>query len=290
MTAGATTVPAAEAATIFREAAVANRSDPLRRASTLHFPNYGQVVMTGDLHGHSHNFEKLRRYAMLDRASARHVILHELIHVETRPGATDASHRLLLEAARYKRDFPEQVHFLQSNHELSQLTGHQILKNGRPVIEDFLAGIVETYGRSDAVAVYEAIEEFLASFPIAARTPNRVWLSHSLPSVDDLRTFDAGVFERAPEPHDLAHGGAVYQLVWGRRFTAEHVAELARRLDVDWFIVGHQPQETGFDVMFDRLIILASDHSHGSFLPFDLSKPYTLEGLTANIRKFAAVA
>src|SRR5262245_65915098 len=134
--------------------------------------------MTGDLHGHRRNFEKLRRYAMLERAAGRHVILHELIHRWDVPDRPDDSHRLLLEAARYKCDFPEQVHFLQSNHELSQLTSHQILKGGRAVLEDFERVVRQTYGASGG-AVYQAILDFIASFPIAARTPNRVWISHS---------------------------------------------------------------------------------------------------------------
>ena len=60
-------------------------------------------------------------------------------------------------------------------------------------------------------------------------------------------------------------------------------------LDVDFFICGHQPQETGYDVLHDRMIILASDHNHGVFLPLDLSKPVTIESLTRNIRPFASV-
>ena len=67
------------AAQIFLEAARLNREDPLLRGSLLVFPNYGQVVMTGDIHGHRRNFEKLMRYGDLRHFGARHVILHELI-------------------------------------------------------------------------------------------------------------------------------------------------------------------------------------------------------------------
>jgi hypothetical protein len=46
----------------------------------------------------------------------------------------------------------------------------------------------------------------------------------------------------------------------------------------------------GYEVLHDRLIILASEHNHGVFLTFDLAKPVTLESLTRNIRPFAGVA
>jgi len=59
---------------------------------------------------------------------------------------------------------------------------------------------------------------------------------------------------------------------------------------VDFFVCGHQPQETGYDVLHEQMVILASEHNHGVFLPIDLGKPVTLEKLTGNIRPFAAVA
>src|SRR5262249_13635797 len=216
--------------------AEANRGDPLRTGTTLHLPNYGQLVATGDLHGHRGNFEKLKRFCMLEHASVRHVILHEMIHTEPLVGPLDTSHELLLEAARYKCAFPEQVHFLQSNHELSQLTSHQILKGGRAVLDDFERGVRERYGAGSRKG-YEAILDFIRSFPIAARTANRVWVSHSLPAVDDMGYFDMGVFSRAAKESDLHAGGPIYSLVWGRRFTDGHVEALARQLDVDVFVI-----------------------------------------------------
>ena len=68
------------AANIYRKAAELNRSCPLLRGSVLQLPDYGQVVMTGDIHGHTRNFEKLKRFCDLELTPIRHVILHELIH------------------------------------------------------------------------------------------------------------------------------------------------------------------------------------------------------------------
>ncbi len=282
-------VEAGQAADLLLRAAEANRTDPFRRHGLVHLPNYGQVVLTGDMHGNRANFAKLARFAMLDRASVRHVILHELIHADTPPGGLDMSHELLLDAARWKCEFPEQVHFLQSNHELSQLTDHQILKGGRVVIEDFRRAVESTFGPAGGQRVYDAMLEFLASFPVAARTANRVWVSHSLPAPDELETFDFTVFERELRPDDLRPGGAVYQLVWGRRFTTAQLAELGRRWEVDSFVVGHIPQDYGYDVRLGRVLILASDHNHGVFLPLELSRPQQMDDLVAAIRKFVAV-
>ena len=61
-----TTVQAAE---VYLEAAQLNREDPLLTGSLLSFPNYGQVVMTGDLHGHRRNFNLIRKIARLERSA-----------------------------------------------------------------------------------------------------------------------------------------------------------------------------------------------------------------------------
>ncbi len=275
---------------IYTEAARFNREDSLREAQVINFPNYGQCVMTGDLHGHERNFARLKKYADLAHMPARHVMLHELIHAEPHHAAgEDMSHQTMLEAARWKTEFPDQVHFLQSNHELSQLTGKDIFKNGRIVTNDFVRGMSITYGER-TTEVLLALSDFIASFPLAARTANRIFMSHSLPNDRDLGSFDPTIIHRELTESDLYDGGDVYKLVWGRQHTSELLDSLGQAFDVDHFICGHQPQESGFDMLHNRLIIIASDHNHGVFLPFDLRKSYEITDLLKLIRPFAAIA
>jgi len=278
------------AARIFLEAARLNREDPLLHGSLLVFPKYGQLVMTGDLHGHRRNFERLQRFCDLAHFGARHVILHELIH-EDLPTLTsrDLSHQVLLEAAKWKCEFPDQVHFLLSNHELAQLLGNEISKNGRVVTVAFEESVKETYD-AGAEQVLDAINVLIRSYPLGGRTPHRVFVSHSLPGPRELERFDPLVFSRTPEEADFADGGSAHALVWGRYQTPPVMATLGDWLEADFFICGHQPQETGYEVLHDRMIILASDHNHGVFLTLDLAKPPTLESLVKNIRPFAAIA
>ncbi len=281
---------AATAAEVFKEAARLSREDPLLNGSLLVFPPYGQVVMTGDLHGHRRNFEKLRQYCALQHAGARHVVLHEIIHedVETL-GGQDNSHHLFLEVARWKCEFPDQIHFLLSNHELAQVQRHEITKNGRVVTQAYEDSVLEAYG-TGGDDVLAAMEEFILAFALAGRTANRVFLSHSLPSARDLATFDPTLLTRATQTLDLQERGSAHALVWGRYQTEAVLEALQEMLDVDYFICGHQPQEQGYKVIHDRMLILASEHNHGVFLPLDLKKPATMDALTRHIRPFAGVA
>ncbi len=266
-----------------------NLEDPVRTGSLLSFPPYGQVVATGDLHGHRRNFTKLVKYCGLEGAPGRLVLLQELIHGEPEGlHQPDRSHELLLDAARWKCQFPDQVFFLQSNHEVSQLLGRGILKGGRGVLEDFAAGLEAAYG-AEAPQVMEAIGVFIESLPLAARTPHRIFLSHSLPSDREMDGFDPGVLNRRVTRAEL-DGGPASRFLWGRRHSSALLERLAEMLEADLFVVGHQPEPTGYRVADRRLLILSSDHNHGVFLPIDLSKPASMDDLVKNIRPIAAIA
>ena len=200
----------------------------------------------------------------------------------------DTSHEVMLEAARWKIEFPDQVHFLHSNHEMAQLTGKEICKGGRVVTHDFERGLESAYGEA-AGEVLAAILSFIESFVLGIRTANRILASHSLPNVRDLSTFDPHVFDRPLRREDFYEGGDAYVMVWGRHHTPELLYRLAEAFDVDLFLCGHQPQETGFEVIHERMIILASDHNHGVFLPFDLKRRYTIDELSRQIRPLASI-
>jgi len=279
---------ASGAADALREAARLNREDPNRSASLLTFGHAGQLVMTGDLHGHLRNFEKLQRFCALATSPGRVVVLHELIHTEPDAlGMPDLSIDLLVRAAAWKCEYPDNIFFLQSNHELSQLCGHEISKGGRYVLADFERGVEMRYG-AQAAAVMDGVHEYIRSLPLAARLANGIFLSHSLPDGFYVDHFDLTVFQREPTEADLAAGGPAYALVWGRFQSPEAVEIFARRLGVEAFIVGHTPQDMGY-ARVGRMLILASDHAHGVFLPIDLSRRYTAEELEGNVRKFVSV-
>jgi hypothetical protein len=281
---------AARDADIIRTAAQLNRVDPLLTGSMLEFPDYGQLVMTGDLHGHQRNFDKIKRFCDLEHTPVRQIILHELIHEEPLPPKyEDLSARLVVEVAKWKCEFPDQIHFLQSNHELSQWQGSEISKGGRIVTHDFERGVETLYGKGYE-KVLDAVLELIATYPLGGKTTNGIFLCHSLPGPYDVPKFDPTAFDLELKEQDYSENGSPYYLVWGRYQTPEVIDHMADVLDAKFFICGHQPQEMGYDILHDKMIILASDHNHGTFLPFDLRKDYTIEQLEKLIRPIASIA
>lgn len=271
-------------------AARANYKDPWRKGNVINLAAPGEVVMTGDLHGHERNFEKLVKLSQLERNPNRHLILHELLHGgEAQEGRECHSHLLLAKAAELKMKFPGQVHFLLGNHAAAQVCRDEVLKNGKPMVRALTAGVTSSLG-DYANLVMGALDGFILSMPLAALTDNRIWMSHSLPGTVHLAEYDQGVFDRRLSLADLKTDRSLKALIWDRRHSEKSLTKLAQMWNVDMFIVGHQPQESGFCILHERLAILASDHNHGCFLKFELGRRYEPDGLFAGIKPLASVA
>lgn len=268
-----------------------NVLDRYRNAQVVELPPDHEVWMTGDIHDHRTNFRKLVQAADLGANPTRHLILHELIHGDhfDANGAED-SWRILYEAAELKCDFPDQVHFLFANHDLAQIHGEGIMKAGLGVCEAFNAGITRDFGRQD-ISVQVAITEFLLSLPLAIRCPNGLWFSHSIPTDDQVATFDYSVFTRAQLTAEdyKKRTGPVYQLIWGRKYTLTGVQIFAEKVHARLLVTGHQPQELGWADVGNQMLIIDSSHNHGVFLPVRTSVGYTIEALHHRIKPIVSL-
>ena len=274
---------------LYQQGRKANLTDPLRRGQLLELGAGGEVIMTGDLHGHERNFDKIVRFAALADNPQRHLILHELLHEAEASSEGCFSFRLLERALRLQKTFPQRLHLLLGNHALCQVFDKPVARDGGDAVGFVRAGLAKAYGQYSA-EVSQAMHEFLLSEPLAVRLPNRIMLSHSLPSPAKMSLFDPQVLhKRQLDDADLQRDGSAYLMLWGRRHQPEQLASLGRDWDLDLFVVGHQPQEMGFSVPNSRQIILSSDNNHGCCLRIDLGQRYTVETLAKNIVKLAGV-
>ena len=267
-----------------------NHSDPLRHAQLLHFPADGELLVTGDLHNHRRNFERIAAFADLEHFPRRHVILQEIIHGGKLGAAgEDASLALLLEAIRWARTYPGRVHFLLANHDLAQISGTSTLKEDGDQVERFARAFTVQFGPAAGV-VSAAFEAFVRSMPLAGISVTGLFMSHSLPAPGDLPAFDTGLLQRELNERDLQRGGAAYRMVWGRGQTAELLAALSRHWFAELYICGHQPQERGYSLVCSNLLILDSSHNHGVILPLALDRQYRMSELLERLVPLAAIA
>jgi hypothetical protein len=200
--------------------------------------------------------------ADLARHPRRHLVLQELIHGPFRyADGSDKSHQLVELVCALKCQFPRQVHYLVGNHELAQATNRRIGKLDADLNEQFFNGVRAAYAlRADEV--YALYLELFAAAPLAIRTAGRVFISHSLPSLGMQPEFDPAVLDLDQTPDaDLAAGGSVYALVWGRDIRAETAEQFLRQMDADVLITGHVPCEGGFARPSPRHVIVDSQGS-----------------------------
>lgn len=265
-------------------------ADKFRRDNLIHLPVEGTLIITGDIHGHRRNFERIVAFADLANNPDRHIVLQEIIH----GGPEDSqggclSYQLLFDAVRYKLTFPDRVHLIMGNHDTAFINNSEVMKDGKEMNRAMRLALEREFQQaSDNVEL--AIRQFLFSQPLALRCDNRIWVSHSLPGDRSVDKFDPKILDRKLKINDVVRPGSAYLLTWGRKHSQALLDKMAKLFDVDIFILGHQPQEQGWSQAGDNLIIIASNHNHGCLLSTDLTKSYTIEQLIDSIVPLASIS
>lgn len=256
----------------------ANRKAACRAGAIDRIESPGRLVATGDLHDNPIHFKRLIEVAGLDQDSGEpaHLTLHELIHGDRLINGMDFSYRVLARAADLKARCPEHLHVLLGNHELAQIAGAGIVKDGVRVVEAFNEGVEYAFG-GDADDVRAAINDFVRSMPLALRCVcprGDILCAHSLPPAAIMQRFDPSVLSRELGDDDYEpRRGSAHLMVWGRGYDAELLEDLTERWGVYLFILGHEKAEDGARFIPPNALILNSDHEKGVYLPIDLSDP-----------------
>jgi hypothetical protein len=196
----------------------------------------------------------------------------------------DKSHQLVDLISALKCQYPDRVHLILGNHELSELTGRVIGKNGLTLNGQFRQGITTAYS-AHSDAIYDAYRALFAALPLAVRTPNRVFLCHTIPDPIHFDTLDIGLLA-ADEwpPESMQRGGTIYALTWGRNTEPATIDRFASMVDADWFITGHQPCDEGFRQANHRQIIIDGTAIEPTYCLFPAREPVTIERLVACVK------
>lgn len=244
------------------------------------------VIVTGDLHGHRANFDRICQVAALDQNPRRHLVLQEVCHGgPTYPeNGGCMSHTLLEDVAHLVAQFPGRVHFILGNHELAELTDYPIQKNRQMLNVMFRFGLQQRYGGA-AETVREAYVKFLRSCPLAVRLAKGVFITHSLPDKLGVRRFDASIFTRQPEPMEYFQRSSVFELVWGRDYREENAAAFAQLVHAKVLINGHEPCPQGFLTpnRFQVILDCCGDQACYAALPID--EELTQEQVVGRIKR-----
>ncbi len=271
-----------------RRATALFRAAPGRSGGMVTLDGEGlvDVMVVGDLHGNIPAFRQVLQVAALDKNPGRHLVLQELIHGPRMypDDKGDRSHQLVDLVCALTCQFPKRVHLILGNHELSELTGRAIAKNGIPLNALFRQGIDTAYGPRGA-DVYDAYRELFAALPLCVRTPNRVLLCHTIPDGLDLDKLDLEVLKLDSWPEEaMKRHGTVYALTWGRDTSDETIDRFAAMIDADWFVTGHQPCDDGFRQANHRQIIIDGTDPYPAYCLFPAHEPVSVESLLKSVK------
>ncbi len=276
-------------ADIFRQAAKLNKTDSRRKGNIVKLDEGCDVIVSGDIHGNRSNLTKIINHANLSDGCGRRLVLQEIIHGPPDPKTGhDRSIELLMRVAREKVAHNEEVLFILGNHEIAQVTGNEITKNGIGVCKDFEQSVSLAFGE-DTGEIMLALYDFILSMPLAIRCPGGAFITHSLPSPNRMEMAGDEIFSRSYEPPDLQRGGALYEWTWGRSQTPQQIDNLAQQLGVNFFILGHRRIEAGYEIISDRGICLAADHEHGHIMEFPSDVELNGENVTAYLKPVVAL-
>ena len=257
------------------------RATPGRTGGIVEPPGADEIMVVGDLHGNTEAFKIALRIAALDKNPSRHLVLQELIHgkKEYPNEGGDRSHQLLDVVAALKCQCPDRVHVILGNHELSELTGRIIGKDGKALNLLFRQGMKTAYGAASE-EIYEAYKGLFAAMPLAVRAANRVFVCHTIPDEDDLDRLDLSLLKAdAWPPESLERRGTIYAMTWGRDTDPAVADRFAAMVDADYFICGHQPCEQGFRQSNHRTIIIDGTNPYPTYCLFPTTAPTTIEAL-----------
>ena len=270
---------------LFEKAAEALRADKYRHGDLIELPLGGELILTGDIHGNLDNFEEVVARAALDQHPGRHLVLHELIHDFCNRGK-DYSYEILQDAAQLKIDYPDQVHIILGNHELAEVEGMPIQKDGRVIPLVFSEARMKALGKTGQ-EIRDAAKGFIRAMPVAVRTACNVWFSHSTPT--KLHQFSLGLLTQATGSTLSAKGDAsvktqvIKDLVWGRDHSPQSAVAFAQKVGCEVLVVGHEFAVDGLLVPNRHHLILDSTRENACFLYLKLDRKYTHRELVAKV-------
>ncbi len=248
--------------------------------------NADDVLVAGDLHGNLANFQVLLDRARLDRNPRRHLVLQELVHGDSMySNGGCKSHQLVDLVSALKCQFPDRVHLILGNHELAEVLDRPIMKGGVHANDLFRQGIDLAYGdHSDEI--FAAYLHLFRSLPLAVRTGNGVFVSHSFPEAADIDNgFDVTILE-SPSFTEIkgTRADSLHDLLWGRDGDEPTASRFASLVNATLLVTGHMPCLDGYRSPNRLQLILDSSRFPACYCLIECQRPVALTDLLAGVR------
>jgi len=236
--------------------------------SLLELPEEGKAMIVTDIHGNLDDFNKYIDIWEDFQDKDHHIIITgDFIHAMGLEN--DESVEVVNIAKKYLKRSTN-FHLLLGNHEWSIITRMVLFKGGENITENFEKKLKQRFGASWRKKI-EDCSIFLESLPIAAKTENKVFISHSGPakgieSIEDI----INITNKGYLDNEL-----LYELLWNRcgDYKKKDLDLFLKKIDCNAMIVGHTPVD-GYKLIEKKILIVSSSYSKGkkAYVELDLGK------------------
>ena len=237
-----------------------------KRGSIFVIPAEDEVLLGGDLHGHTQNLSLLLQKADLENHPNRHLVLQEIIHTRgLLIDQRDFSFLEILHVLKYAIQYPNRVHIILGNHDYNVFIGKETAMKKRRVNMYFERGLKKLFPNNymDIYKIYK--EQIIPLFPAAIEYGDLLF-SHSNPNFDKFPDFSyRGLEENIPfgENKDIA------AIVEGRDHTLSMVERFLQQTKAKFSIIGHEICRLGYEIPHMKQIIVDSCHPYGYYFLFE---------------------
>ena len=236
--------------------------------SLVELPKKGKALIIADIHGNLTDFNKLMDIWKDFKKDDNHLVLiGDFIHAIDHDKDKSIE---ILESVKSNFEKDSNFHVLLGNHEWSVITSVAIYKNLEDLNSTFEFLLKQKFQDQwqDKLKEYQ---HFFRKLPLAVKTGNKVFMSHSGPakevnSIEDvIRIKDAGYL----------HNQKLVELLWNRYgdYDNHDIDSFLKNVGCTAMIVGHTPVD-GAKLIGEKQLILSSSLSRGNkaYIVLDLEK------------------
>ncbi|AXV39171.1 metallophosphoesterase [Methanobacterium sp. BAmetb5] len=234
----------------------------------IKLPRRGLAVLASDLHGNLKDFHKLLQIWKNIPVKDKYLIFTgDFIHAMGTKEA-DKSLELLEEIHLDCKKYPG-FHLLLGNHEWATITGNPVYKGGVNQSLIFEKLLKDKYGSQWKVKLDE-YTSFFKKLPVAVKTSNGVFISHSGPP-ENVRSLQQimNITRRGYSANQ-----SLFELLWRRypEYSKQDVDQFLEAVGCQAMMVGHTPVD-GYKLYGNQLII-SSSYTKGRkvYVELDLEK------------------
>jgi hypothetical protein len=234
----------------------------------VELPKKGVAIIFTDIHGNLKDYNKYMDIWEKYRDKNTYFILTgDFIHAM---GMKDDKSIEILDSVKDCFENSENFYPLIGNHEWSTISRVSVYKGSINQSRNFEELLKERFGGKWEEKLGE-YQEFFKKLPIAVKTVNKVFISHSGPptnikSLDEIiKITDKGYFENEN----------LYEILWNREedFNEKDLISFLRIVGCNAMIVGHTPVD-GIKLIKERQLIVSSSYTQGKkkYIILDLEK------------------